>query len=232
MLAAARAVAVEVALARALGGDSTRVLEGCPVRRIDLDADRPTLVTDAGRITADRLIVTAGAWTRRLFPGPRPPLQPTRQLVLYFRPADPAPFEPGRFPVFIYKGPGHGRRLLRHARIPRHGREGRRGTAGPTPTPTPRSGRSPTTTATSSAVPPRTHPRARRGADRSTEVCLYTVAPDERFLVDLHPGRRDVIVASPCSGHGFKFSCLIGRILADLAVQGETAIDITPWRSA
>ena len=53
-----------------------------------------------------------------------------------------------------------------------------------------------------------------------TEICLYTVAPDEDFLVDFHPARPDVIVASPCSGHGFKFSCLIGRVLADLAAEG------------
>ena len=56
----------------------------------------------------------------------------------------------------------------------------------------------------------------------TTEVCLYTSAPGDRFLVDFLPGRPDVIVASPCSGHGFKFSCLIGRILADLAVTGAT----------
>jgi sarcosine oxidase len=41
-----------------------------------------------------------------------------------------------------------------------------------------------------------------------------------------------VIVASPCSGHGFKFSCLIGRVLADLATTGETDIGIDPWRAA
>jgi len=49
------------------------------------------------------------------------------------------------------------------------------------------------------------------------ETCLYTVAPDEHFLGDFLPGRSDVIVASPCSGHGFKFSCLIGQVLADMA---------------
>ena len=63
-----------------------------------------------------------------------------------------------------------------------------------------------------------------------TEVCLYTVEPEERFLVDFLPGRDDVIVASPCSGHGFKFSCLIGRVLADLAAAGGTKIGIEPWR--
>ena len=63
-----------------------------------------------------------------------------------------------------------------------------------------------------------------------TEVCLYTVAPDEQFQVDFLPGRPDVIVASPCSGHGFKFSCLIGRVLADLAADGSTELAIDAWR--
>ena len=52
---------------------------------------------------------------------------------------------------------------------------------------------------------------------------------DENFRVGLLPGRTDVVVASPCSGHGFKFSCLIGRVLADLATLGETSV-IDPWR--
>ena len=63
-----------------------------------------------------------------------------------------------------------------------------------------------------------------------TEVCLYTVAPDDQFQVDFLPGRPDVIVASPCSGHGFKFSCLIGRVLADLATLGSTDLAIHAWR--
>jgi sarcosine oxidase len=63
-----------------------------------------------------------------------------------------------------------------------------------------------------------------------TETCLYTVAPDDHFRLDFLPGRHDVIIASPCSGHGFKFSCLVGSILADLAMTGKTAADIAPWR--
>ena len=65
-----------------------------------------------------------------------------------------------------------------------------------------------------------------------TETCLYTVAPDEHFVVDFLPGRSDVIVASPCSGHGFKFSCLIGRVLADLATDGATDLPIDAWKLA
>jgi sarcosine oxidase len=62
------------------------------------------------------------------------------------------------------------------------------------------------------------------------ETCLYTVAPDEQFVIDFLPGRADVIVASPCSGHGFKFSCLIGKVLADLATTGESENRIPQWR--
>ena len=69
------------------------------------------------------------------------------------------------------------------------------------------------------------------------ETCLYTVAADEHFLVDFLPGRSDVIVASPCSGHGFKFSCLIGQVLADMATGGpgheRAELDLVPaWKFA
>ncbi|MGA7499802.1 MAG: hypothetical protein WBX00_23985, partial [Isosphaeraceae bacterium] len=57
------------------------------------------------------------------------------------------------------------------------------------------------------------------------------------FLVDFLPGRSDVIVASPCSGHGFKFSCLIGQVLADMATGGpgnkRAELDLVPaWKFA
>ncbi len=125
MVAASRAVAVQVELARLHGGDRVRVIERTPVRRIDLDGRHPVVVTDASRILAERLVVSAGAWVKRLLPSLPVPLTPTRQQVLYFRPGDRAPFRIGRFPVFIYKGAGDGRRVLRHARVPGHGRQGR-----------------------------------------------------------------------------------------------------------
>ncbi len=82
-------------------------------------------------------------------------------------------------------------------------------------------------------LPARPHPRPGRRADRfPAEVCLYTVAPDDQFQVDFLPGRPDVIVASPCSGHGFKFSCLIGRVLADLAVGGRNELPVGLWKIA
>jgi sarcosine oxidase len=230
MLAAARAVALEIELARRLGGPRTQVLEAEPVRTIDVEADRPTVVTDRHRIEAERLIVTAGAWTRRLFPRFSPLLRPTRQRVLYFRPADAAAYEPGRFPVFIVKEAGtesdfYGMPafLGNGVKAARHG--------GPETDPDVDER---TVTEDDQAVVRRFLRRylpglAEAAVDR-TETCLYTVAPDDHFRLDLLPGRKDVIVASPCSGHGFKFSCLIGSILADLALQQKSQYDLTPWR--
>ena len=187
MLAAARSVALEVALARELGGEKTQVIDQCPVRRIDLDAGKPTVVTDKERIEADRLIVTAGAWTRQLFSRFSTLLRPTRQKVLYFRPAEAAAFEPGRFPVFIYKGADGHRRLLRHARVPRHGREG------------------------GAARRARDRPQ-RRGADRSATTTARSSAASSGDLSRPWPRRRSTgprpasIPSPPTSTFGSTFS--------------------------
>ncbi|HJU88649.1 MAG TPA: FAD-dependent oxidoreductase, partial [Gemmatimonadaceae bacterium] len=60
-------------------------------------------------------------------------------------------------------------------------------------------------------------------------VCLYTNTPDHHFLIDRHPGSPAVILASPCSGHGFKFASVIGEILADLCTDRAPAFDLSPF---
>ena len=54
------------------------------------------------------------------------------------------------------------------------------------------------------------------------ETCLYTMSPDEHFIVDRLPGHRNVVFAAGLSGHGFKFASVLGEILSDLIVEGET----------
>jgi sarcosine oxidase len=54
-------------------------------------------------------------------------------------------------------------------------------------------------------------------------ACLYTNTPDLNFVIGLHPGSERVALAGGFSGHGFKFSPVVGEILADLAEKGETA---------
>jgi sarcosine oxidase len=61
-----------------------------------------------------------------------------------------------------------------------------------------------------------------------TDTCLYTITPDEDFVLDrVGP----IVVASPCSGHGFKFVPLFGRALADLATGEDTSFDRSAFRA-
>ena len=61
-------------------------------------------------------------------------------------------------------------------------------------------------------------------------VCLYTNTPDGDFILDAHPADTRVLLASPCSGHGFKFAPAIGEIMADLAESRTPRFDLTPFR--
>jgi len=57
-------------------------------------------------------------------------------------------------------------------------------------------------------------------------VCLYTMSPDEHFVVDLHPRHPRVAFAAGLSGHGFKFTSVLGEALADLALDGGSNLPI------
>lgn len=59
---------------------------------------------------------------------------------------------------------------------------------------------------------------------------MYTMTPGEDFVIDLLPSDPRIVVASPCSGHGFKFASVIGEVLADLSLRGETSHDIGRFR--
>jgi sarcosine oxidase len=61
-------------------------------------------------------------------------------------------------------------------------------------------------------------------------VCMYTNTPDEHFLIDHHPSHPRVLLVSPCSGHGFKFSAAIGEVVADLIVKGQCGFDLSLFR--
>ena len=63
-----------------------------------------------------------------------------------------------------------------------------------------------------------------------SEVCLYTVTPDARFVVDCVPGNSNILLASACSGHGFKHSAALGEVLAQLALGEKPVIDLRPFR--
>jgi sarcosine oxidase len=71
-------------------------------------------------------------------------------------------------------------------------------------------------------------PGVRARAIRST-TCLYTSTADSGFAIDVHPRDANLLVVSPCSGHGFKHSAAIGEAVAELALTGRSAIDLQPF---
>jgi sarcosine oxidase len=60
-------------------------------------------------------------------------------------------------------------------------------------------------------------------------TCLYTVTPDHHFVIDRHPEYPQVMIASPCSGHGFKHSAAIGEVLAQLVTEGHSDLDVSAF---
>ncbi len=59
--------------------------------------------------------------------------------------------------------------------------------------------------------------------------CLYTMTPDCSFVIDRHPAHPQIVIASPCSGHGFKHSAAIGEVVAELVHEGKSKIDISSF---
>jgi sarcosine oxidase len=57
-------------------------------------------------------------------------------------------------------------------------------------------------------------------------VCMYTHTPDRHFIIDRHPQHPQVAIGAGFSGHGFKFTGVLGEALADLALDGETALPV------
>jgi sarcosine oxidase len=75
-------------------------------------------------------------------------------------------------------------------------------------------------------------PQLAEAAVRESSVCIFTNTPDHDFIIDFHPEHRQVLISSPCSGHGFKFASAIGELQADLISGGTARFDIAPFRAS
>jgi len=221
ILAAEPAVAAQVALARAAGAE---VRTNETVRTIEPASGGVRIVTDRTTITAGQVVVAAGPWIKQLLPGLAVPIRVTRQVVGWFAPSDAALFARGRCPVFMIEnangifygfpaGPRPGIKFAKH-----HSDEA----VDPSAAARPMDGADETLLRGALAA----HVPSANGALLDAQTCRYTMTPDGDFILDRLPGAPAVIVASPCSGHGFKFAPVIGEILADLAISGATRHDI------
>jgi glycine/D-amino acid oxidase-like deaminating enzyme len=65
-----------------------------------------------------------------------------------------------------------------------------------------------------------------------TITCMYTLTADENFVLDTHHEHPHVVFGCGFSGHGFKFSSVVGEVLADLALTGTTPHDVKLFSAA
>ncbi|XP_061574681.1 peroxisomal sarcosine oxidase [Cololabis saira] len=62
------------------------------------------------------------------------------------------------------------------------------------------------------------------------ESCMYTLTPDDHFVLDRHPTYQNIIIGAGFSGHGFKFGPIIGLILCELSLGEVPSFDLSPFR--
>ncbi len=214
---------------------------GCASRRgADLRFEEPVLSwtasasgagvsvrTQSSTYHARSLILSVGPWVNELVPDLPIPLTVSRRVMFWLRPtAQDSSFDKGAFPIFLWElqqGPFlYGLPRFDESSDPKvaihSGNE----------------------VCTPSTIDRRIHPSdiaavraaiecripALNGEVSRAATCMYTMTPDEHFLLDAHPRHPQVTIAAGFSGHGFKFSSVVGAILADLAMTGRTAHNI------
>jgi monomeric sarcosine oxidase len=212
--------AISFSLARAKSLGAACFLDR-PVKSWDATGDEIQVHLENETISAGRLVITAGAWTSELLQNLGLPLKVKRKVLAWFDPVAPTIFE--RMPIFAFSDnwtygfphvPGMGVKLAEHA------------------------GGSYLASADSIVAPvgpgdldplvatgAKYMPKLGSCVVRST-TCLYTMTPDDDFIVDHHPKFKNVVFAAGFSGHGFKFAPVIGLALADLVLEGKTALPI------
>lgn len=218
------------------------------VVKIEIGAEEVSIATGKGNYVAARLVIAAGAWiqdllrrcsfkftTLRVDPDAQAkeimrflqaPLKVTQEQPVYFAPIrNAASFRSEKFPIWIHYRKPHftyGFPMLETAGVKLAFHHD-----GPVIDPA-RADRT---------ANPEVSRRLREYLrmylpDAAGEVveevtCLYTTTADHNFVIDLLPGFPNVAIASPCSGHGFKFATGIGRALADLVQFGKTGMEIS-----
>lgn len=216
---ACRALAVEHGAA---------ILPYTKAESVQVSPDHVSIRTSNGVFHAEQVILSAGAWFKTLERFVELPIRPVRKAVAWFE-ADEALYDTSVFPGFTladdeggyYGFPsigGSGVKIGRHDT----GAAWRPGEAlepfGAYPED------EGDLRAALGKFLPQAAGRLLRGA-----VCKYEITPDEHFIIDRHPAYSNVLLAGGFSGHGFKFSIVVGEILADLIAGHKPRHDLTPF---
>ena len=189
---------------RVLGWEAHSADEGVTVR------------TDKSIYRAGRLVLAAGPWMADLLPSLRQLAVPERQVLIWTQPCRLPLFMPGEFPVFnlqVEEGRYYGFPVFE---VPgfKFGRFHHRGET--MPAEAMRREVDADDEALLREFGKRYFPDG-TGETLALRACMFTNTPDEHFILDHHPDHPQVVIASPCSGHGYKFCSVIGEIIADLA---------------
>lgn len=211
------------ALARTARQRGATIMAREPLTRLEITARGVELTTANRVISARRAVLTLGPWWPSHAPiAPPLELSVTRQMQLWFQPRRPERFDPERFPVFMRYGQGQliyglpeaaypGLKIASHAYGALADPETLMRDPGP-----------------DDVVPIRRFlSRHLPGADGpllGARACMYTVTRDGHFALGVHPEAPAVIVGAGFSGHGFKLAPVVGEILADLALDGESPL--------
>jgi sarcosine oxidase len=188
------------------------------------DAGVAVTLADGTRVDAERLAICAGPWFSRVAPDLGLPLHVERNVQFWFTPRERASVGPDRLPIWCVERPGD--RMFygfpdfgEGAKIAHHGS----GVAAD-PDAFDRSVREDeivrARTSLASFVP------AAAGVFVRADPCMYTLTPDEHFVIGAHPSQPRVVLAGGFSGHGFKFAPVVGELVASLLAEEATAFPL------
>ena len=178
--------------------------------------DAKTVILENGEtIECEKIVVVSGSWIRKLLP--KLPITPTKQEVVYFKPEKPEHFTKEVFPVFIHGDRGY-------YGVPIHGinavKVGNHAVGKPVDP------ENLDWVVSKEAIDGCRNfikeyiPELGDAKIVKAKVCLYDMSPDNHFIIEEIDG---IIVGCGFSGHGFKFASLIGKMLADLALNRENS---------
>jgi monomeric sarcosine oxidase len=226
-LRASRCMQALAALVRELGGE---IQEECQVTGlVERDGVVEVQMVNGEALVASQVVLAAGAWSASLLPslGVTVPLTANKQQVMYIAGLTDS-FSPASFPVFLnldhdfYGFPLDENGLLK---VSVHY---------PGPVIDPNVPSQPDAEADNLLISlvEKYIPEAARGDVQMSRVCMYSMTPDEDFILDRVPGYERVIMAGGFSGHGFKFAPVIGEMMAALALGELTEFPIGPFALA
>jgi len=197
------------------------------------DGSTLTVTTDRGTYHCNKLVITAGAWTKKLIPALPARLRTTRQFVAWISPKDWNAFALRRFSCWLLADDSRPGCYYGFPILPENNFYGPAGLKLAHHYPA------------TETDPDKVNRQITKEDEEdlmyvlnkyfknvfqsilSYKICLYTNSDDEDFIVDKLPGYDDkVVVACGFSGHGFKFASVIGEILADLAIDGRTNLPV------